>query len=164
MDLSQDFELENSGAHLTVIRREWLGPGFPPGLVPMSSLDRVSRPTNIPHDLTPVGGYIPVTNRGYMWQDSPGNIYIAGGYFFSQPSPGIWGYWEASRFHLPKQDIPDYSIWRYDIRVNEWTKIIPGMESKYPPLRRLASSGYISIPSMNLSYCFGYVYPQLITT
>ena len=138
LDLNQDFELENSWAHMTVIRREKLG-------------DTYANASEY------VGEYIPVTNRGYMWQDSLGNIYIAGGHFFSQPLPGIWGYWQTSVFYRDKEEIPDYSVWKYDIRINKWTKMIPGLAPKYPPLRRLTSSGYISIPSMNSSYCFGYV-------
>ena len=87
-----------------------------------------------------------------MWQDSLGNIFTARGDFFSQPMREEWGLWESSEFHLRKEDIPDYSVWRYDIKINKSTKVIPELESKYAPLRRLVSSGYISIPSTNLSY------------
>ena len=61
LDLSQDFGVENAGNHMTVIPREKLDTGI---------------------------SYIPVVNRGYMWQDSLENIYTSGGHFFSQPWPG----------------------------------------------------------------------------
>ena len=128
-DISESFGVEEVGNRLTVIRREKLD----------------------------TGSYIPVVNRGSMWQDSLENIYICGGHFFSQPFEGTWGYWDLSKFFVQKKDIPDYSVWRYNIKTNEWDNLFPEIDSKYPPLARLVSAGYDSIPSMNLSYAFGYV-------
>ena len=99
------------------------------------------------------GSYIPVANRGYMWQDNLGHIYIGGGHFFSQKWPPTWTQWQESRFYLEKEKIPGNSLWQYDINKNHWNKVLSGTQ----PLRRLASSGYVSIPSTNMSYAFGYV-------
>ena len=129
LDLSQDFGIEDVGNYMTVIRREKLDSG----------------------------SYVPVVNRGCMWQDSLENIYISGGHFFSQSLPGAWGYWDLSRYFVRKEDIPDYSVWQHDNN-HEWTEPFPAINSQYPPLRRLVSSGYTSIPSANLSYAFGYVF------
>ena len=130
LDLSQGFGVEEVGNHMTVIPREELQ----------------------------TGSYVPVVSRGSMWQDSIENIYISGGEFFSQPFPSPWGYWDLSRFHVRKEDIPDYNIWRYNIKNNEWIELEPPrLDSQSPPLTRLVSSAYTSIPSANLSYAFGYV-------
>ena len=128
-DISHSFNIEEVGNHLTVIRREKLD----------------------------TGSYIPVVNSGSMWQDSLENIYISGGHFFSQAWGGILGYWDLSKFFVQKKDIPDYSVWRYDTSTSEWDNLFPEIDSQYPPLSRLTSAGYTSIPSMNLSYAFGYV-------
>ena len=101
------------------------------------------------------GSIIPVVNRGYMWQDSLGFVYIGGGHFFSQKWPQKWSYWQGSQFYLEKENIPEYSLWRYDINNNNWDKVL--FTSGAQPLKRLISSGYVSIPSINMSYAFGYV-------
>ena len=106
------------------------------------------------YDMGSNSSFVPVANRGYMWQDSLGNVYIGGGHFFSQPWPEDWTYWQKSQFFLEKKKIPDYSIWRFDIKGEKWNKVSFQSAS---PLRRLASSGYVSIPSINMSYAFGYV-------
>ena len=129
LDISESFGLDEVGNHLTIIRREKLN----------------------------TGSFIPVVNRGTMWQDSLENIYISGGHFFSQPFPGAWGYWDLSKFFVQKEDIPDYSVWRYNIKTSGWDNLFPEIDSQYPPLIRLVSAGYTSIPSMNLSFAFGYV-------
>lgn len=129
IDLDQDFAIEQVWNYMTVIRREKLESG----------------------------GYVPVVNRGCMWQDSLNNIYLSGGHFFSQAWGGIWSYWDLSKFFVPKEDIPDYSVWRHDTEKNQWAQLSPEIDSKYPPLTRLVSSGYTSIPSANMSYAFGYV-------
>ena len=128
LDLTKDFEI-NDVEFMTVQRRQEGGDGN--------------------------GSYVPVANRGYMWQDNLGNVYIGGGHFFSQNWPQRWSYWEGSQFHLEKKRIPDYSLWQYDINNNNWNKVL--FTSKTQPLRRYASSGYVSIPSINMSYAFGYV-------
>ena len=98
------------------------------------------------------GGYISVANRAHMWRDSLDNIYVAGGHFFAQPYPKNWTYWEGSQYYLERKKIPGYTLWRYNINSDDWTQV-----QVKEPLRRLASSGYTSIPSTNTSYAFGYV-------
>ena len=89
--------------------------------------------------------YVPVVNRGYMWSDSENHIYTAGGHFFTQ------AWWDESAFHRQKADIPDYSIWKYDLNLRVWIQIKPIGDK----VIRLISSGYTSIPSTNLSYSYG---------
>ena len=129
LDVSQDFRVTDLGNHMTVIPKNRLATDDP----------------------------VPVFNRGCMWQDNLENIYISGGHFFSQPFPGPMGYWDLSEYFVQKEDIPDYSVWQYNLGNNDWTDLSPQVDSQYPPLRRLASAAYTSFPSANLSYAFGYV-------
>ena len=131
IDLTQNFKLADAGLYMKIIRRQEGGDGN--------------------------GGYIPVTNRAYIWQDDLENIYIAGGNFPSQPLPENWTYWEGSQYHLLREQIPGYTLWRYDINNDNWANVNLLMKSGTQPLKRLGSSGFISIPSINMSYAFGYV-------
>ena len=103
------------------------------------------------------GIYVPVANTGYMWQDNLGNVYVGGGHFWAQPWPKNWTYWEGSQYFLEKKNIPDANIWKYDLNYDNWSEVLYTLAEGTPPLRRLASSGYISIPSINMSYAYGYV-------
>ena len=89
--------------------------------------------------------HVPVVTKGYMWSDSENHIYFAGGHFLSQP------WWDQSAFYRQKADIPDYSIWKYDMNRNSWGEIKPIGDK----VIRLTASGYTSIPSKNLSYAYG---------
>lgn len=91
------------------------------------------------------GNYIPIVNRGYMWRDDRGNIYLAGGHFYEQ------AYWDESRYYVRKEEIPDLSIWMYNIDQSTWTEIKPDPASN---MQRLISSAAISIPGLNQSYAF----------
>lgn len=93
---------------------------------------------------------VPVLNRGIIWTDATtGNIYIAGGHFFKQ------AYWDASEFYVPDDQIPDFSIWKYDLKADSWEEITPIGED----MTRLISSAYTSIPTMDRSFAFGYGSP-----
>ena len=130
LDFTKDFKLGDEG-FITVKRRQEDGDGK--------------------------GNYIPITNRGCIWQDNLGKIYLTSGHFFSQKWPENWTYWQGSQFYLGKEKIPLYDIWQYDINSDNWAKIPYKLKSGTQQLKRVASSGYTSIPSTNMSYAFGYV-------
>ena len=91
--------------------------------------------------------FVPIVSDGYMWMDEIGDhIYIAGGAFGPD---GEW--WSSSRHYLRKEDIPDYSLWRYTISSDQWDEVKPSGD----PLIRRSISAYTSVPTYNRSFAFG---------
>lgn len=94
------------------------------------------------------GVYVPLTLRGYMWTNTENShLYISGGHFYDVP------YWNQSVYYVNKRNIPDYSLWRFDIAEHKWDELYPTGDH----MIRLSSTAYTSIPQTNLSYAFGYV-------
>ena len=67
--------------------------------------------------------------------DRKSNIYTSDGYFLEQ------AYWDESVYHVQQKDIPNFSIWRYNI-------------SQDYPMIKLISPAATGIPEFNLSYAF----------
>jgi len=81
-----------------------------------------------------------------MWTDSNGYIYTSGGHFFER------AYWNESAYYVQKQDIPNFSIWRYSINQDKWTEML--LDSSGDSMVRLISSAATSIPGFNLSFAY----------
>ena len=91
--------------------------------------------------------FVPIVAAGYMWMDDTGDhIFIAGGVFAPD---GEW--YNSSTHYLRKEDIPNYSLWRYTISSGQWDEIKPSGDS----LIRRAISAYTSVPAYNKSFAFG---------
>ena len=125
LELTTDFPIEEAHLHMQVIKKPTLDPKRP----------------GIAADSDPA-----ITSRGYMWIDSQGNIYQSGGHFSSRR------YFNESRYNIPKNQIPDFRIWKYDPKTDDWSPIKP--QTLGEPMIRLISSAAISIPSMDMSFAF----------
>lgn len=88
---------------------------------------------------------IPVLNRFGIWTDSTQDfIYIQGGHFYEAPK------WNESQYFIKKEDIPDYSIWRFNVRTKEWSNVTGEHDTK-----RACAGAAISVPKQNQSYYLG---------
>ena len=91
--------------------------------------------------------FVPIVSGGYMWmEDTSNHIFIAGGVFAPDRA-----WYNSSTRYLRKEDIPNYSLWRYAIASGQWGEVKPSGDS----LIRRAISAYTSVPAYNKSFAFG---------
>lgn len=84
-----------------------------------------------------------------MWSDSTQNaIYIQGGHFPAFPP------WNESAYHVPKPEIPENNLWRFDLLTNEW-KDVTGETAGVAKTVRTFGGAACSVPALNQSFWLG---------
>ncbi|KAH0612767.1 uncharacterized protein H6S33_009147 [Morchella sextelata] len=92
---------------------------------------------------------VPVVNRFGMWVDSSQDvIYIQGGHFYTASK------WNESSYSPEKADIPDWSLWRFDVRSGKraWEDVTGDYGWK---VERALAGAVVSIPKYDLSFYGG---------
>jgi hypothetical protein len=94
---------------------------------------------------------VPVVYRHTVWKsDQPDDIYIAGGIFWDN-----WGK-DESEFFTKEEDIPDFSIWRFNLERRQWWQVpFENISGGRPVIRTWAGAGE-SVPALNRSFYLGY--------
>lgn len=95
---------------------------------------------------------VPVLNRFGMWVDSSQDvIYIQGGDFYAASK------WNESSYSPEKAEIPDWSLWRFDVRSGKraWEDVTGDYGWK---VERALAGAVVSIPKYDLSFYGRYVY------
>ncbi|KAI5845045.1 hypothetical protein DFP73DRAFT_526511 [Morchella snyderi] len=92
---------------------------------------------------------VPVVNRFGMWVDSSQDvIYVQGGHFYAASK------WNESSYSPEKADIPDWSLWRFDVRSGKraWEDVTGDYGWK---VERALAGAVVSIPKYDLSFYGG---------
>ena len=93
----------------------------------------------------------PVLSQFGMWSDSTQNaIYIQGGHFLAAPP------WNESAYYVPKQEIPENSIWRFDVLTEEWKDMTGEILGDRETVRTFGGAA-CSVPALNQSFWLGLV-------
>ncbi|KAI5806398.1 hypothetical protein DFH27DRAFT_547891 [Peziza echinospora] len=93
---------------------------------------------------------VPVVSRGSLWYDSTGqNLYIQGGRYYNEAN------YTQSKYYTPKNLIPDYSVWRYNIPTGIWLNIADELQFPDGRVQRAFGGAALSMPQYNMSYFFG---------
>jgi hypothetical protein len=94
-------------------------------------------------------GGAPVLSHFGIWSDSTQNaIYIQGGHFLANPP------WNESAYYVPKRDIPENDLWRYDLLTQEW-KVMTGEILGDTKTVRTFGGAACSVPALNQSFWLG---------
>ena len=91
-----------------------------------------------------------MVNRFGLWEGAnQGSILMQGGHFYDAED------WRNSSYWLEKKDIPQYSIWKYDLDTSTWTEVpLPTNKSSF---KRGYGGAAVSVPGTNQSYYIGFV-------
>ena len=88
---------------------------------------------------------IPVLSQFGLWSDSTQNrLYMNGGHFFAESK------WQGSDFYIPKEQIPPYNIYEFDLISRSWKPSLTSSDAK-----RTFSGASATIPSLNQSFFLG---------
>ena len=91
-----------------------------------------------------------MVDRFGLWEGAnQGSILMQGGHFYDAED------WRNSSYWLEKKDIPQYSIWKYDLDTSTWTEV-PLLANK-SSFKRGPGGAAVSVPSTNQSYYIGFV-------
>ncbi|KAI9768109.1 MAG: hypothetical protein M1840_005143 [Geoglossum simile] len=96
---------------------------------------------------------VPVLIRHTLWRsDSLDDVYMAAGLF----QDDFGG--DQSEFFTKKEDIPVFSIWRFNLKTRAWAEEPFNFSSRGRLLERTYAGAGVSVPKLNLSFYQGGLY------